>query len=114
MLGLRSSPRKRLQLNDAREPSFNISPEKTKKVCWFKSNYVYFNMVIHCVFFLQILPSYKKQKLDGESASLPKLDLALKGLSRAQLITLLQKMASKHQEVKNVFFSLTLNNKVKT
>jgi len=60
-------------------------------------------LLIVFFFFLQILPSYKKQKLDGESASLPKLDLALKGLSRAQLITLLQKMASKHQEVKNVF-----------
>ena len=77
-----------------------------KQLCLFQYGY-------SLVFFLQIVPSYKKQKLDGESTSLPKLDLALKGLSRAQLITLLQKMASKHQEVKNVFFSLTLNNKTK-
>ena len=34
MLGLRSSPRKRLQLNDTKEPLSNMSPDKNKKVIW--------------------------------------------------------------------------------
>lgn len=49
------------------------------------------------------MPSFKRQKLEGPTNSL-KLDLALKSLSHAQLISLLQKMASKHEEVKKVVF----------
>jgi len=77
LLGLRSSPRKRLQLTETKETATNTSPEKSKKN----------------------LPANKRQRLDGEEGSVP-LEVAIKGLSHSQLISLIQKMTSTHPTVK--------------
>jgi len=77
LLGLRSSPRKRLQLTETKETATNTSPEKSKKN----------------------LPPNKRQRFDGEESSIP-LEVAIKGLSHSQLISLIQKITTTHPVVK--------------
>jgi len=84
MLGLRSSPRKRLQLNDTKEMATNTTPLKKS----------------HSNPALQPTCN-KRPKLEGPfTGSKCPLEMAVTGLSKTQLIDLIQKMASLHPELR--------------
>jgi len=110
-LGLRSSPRKRLQLTETKETATNTSPEKSKKVRLsdFRTETVLFYLYIYSTLcsFIQNLPPNKRQRLEGEESPIP-LEVAIKGLSHSQLISLIQKITSAHPVVKQVLYNKQL------
>ncbi|XP_057377603.1 uncharacterized protein LOC130699265 isoform X3 [Daphnia carinata] len=82
MLGLRSSPRKRLQLNETGETAPMSPPEKMRKT---------------------LVLNRKPIKLDDDPVP---FDMALKGLSHSQLINVIHNIALMNEEVKQKLESL--------
>ena len=78
VLGLRTSPRKRLQLSDTREMATNTSPDKLKKP----------------------QPGSKRPRTEGTPPGSPPLEVSVNALSRWQLVDLIQKLAAQHPELK--------------
>ncbi|EFX77859.1 hypothetical protein DAPPUDRAFT_305307 [Daphnia pulex] len=83
MLGLRCSPRKRLQLNETGETISMSPPEKMRKLS----------------------SSSNRKPIKLEDDPVP-LDLVLNGLSRSQLISVIQNLATINEEVKQKLESL--------
>lgn len=79
VLGLRTSPRKRLQLSDTREMATNTSPDKLKKP----------------------QPGSKRPRTEGTPPGSPPLEVSVNALSRWQLVDLIQKLAAQHPELKH-------------